>query len=83
MAICLIVYPAARDHQKRVNMHYYIAVMNKIGYPNGKILNSEEFVFNSYDEAKSFQKEHHVETPYFTINCAIYTYIEGHKVLLL
>jgi len=58
-------------------------MMNKIGYPNGKILSSEEFSFNSYEEAKSFQKEHNVETPYFTISCKIYTYVEGHKVLLL
>lgn len=64
-------------------MTYYIVVVDRIGYPNGKIFNSEEFTFNSYEEAKSFQKEHNVEIPYFTISCKIYTYVEGHKVLLL
>lgn len=60
-------------------MDYFVDVKT-VGYPNGKVLKSDTFCFQSIEEAESFAlKKGNVCTPDFDIVATVYTFIDGRK----
>ena len=58
----------------------YFVEIKTYGYPNGVLIKSKLYQFNSYETAKDFVDNSTYETPYSTTTGIIFTFIDNKKV---
>lgn len=60
----------------------FIVKVKKIGYPNGKLIDTKEYFFESIEEAIDFAKAREVIAPDFSVIAQVFTNVQGHLAVI-